>query len=431
MSHLKLTLFSGFHLTDCDGNTLSGNSRKSKALLAWLALNPDHEHPREKLAAILWPDSDETQARHSLRQALADLRKILPANSTLLHTTKDWILLDSKQIEVDALRFNQDLKENSKQSIDHAIRLYKGELLEGCNPRSDTFEDWLFDYRSNYSERAATIIDKRLSHLLADNNYEQASSLALQLLSIDPLRESAYRALMLSHFELNNHTIALKWYQRCKKILQKELDVSPAPETEALYKQITNNQQKTSVSKYKTVKKTQPLSNNTERLLYLVNMAIKGILEHNIGQSFLIRGHDSRKITISDEIIALTKSNDFFYCHKEVDTSNKGQKPLIELSQALTAYLFDEEELSHKKQTADQETFTLIQKISDDQPVLLFIEHIHNSNIDLQVLLAELISLIGNNAILLVMTSNVKNDPLGPTLQETTIGAPLTTINLD
>lgn len=438
MCMLKLTLFAGFHLTDCNGNTLSGGSRKSKALLAWLALNPDHEHPREKLAAILWPDSDEIQARHSLRQALTELRKILPTESTVLQSTKDWILLDSREIEIDALNFDRDLVKNDNQSFDHAIKLYQGELLEGCNPRSDTFEDWLLAYRSNYSERAATIINKRLDSLLANSDFEQASHLAMQLLSIDELRESAYRALMFAHLKLGNHTSALKWYQRCEKVLLQELGVSPSIETKKLYEEIIEDQHSSNsslakqnlLSEESSSTTIHPMTNNAERLLYLVDTAITGIVKHNIGQSFLIRAENSKKISIADKLVALAKSNDFFFTHKKVIASNKEQKSLISLTEALTTYLFEPEEFYEESIKYDKEILALIQKIAADQPILLFIEHIHYSNLDLQVLLAELISLIGNNAILLVMTSNIKTDPIGPTLQETVIGAPLTTIDL-
>jgi DNA-binding SARP family transcriptional activator len=65
----KLSLFGGFQLTDVDGQLIDPGPRKVKALFAWLAVNPGIEHPREKVAAMFWPDSEEDVARHSLRQA--------------------------------------------------------------------------------------------------------------------------------------------------------------------------------------------------------------------------------------------------------------------------------------------------------------------------------------------------------------------------
>ncbi|HJX87157.1 MAG TPA: hypothetical protein VJ277_06275, partial [Gemmatimonadales bacterium] len=46
---------------------------KALALLAYLVMEP-HPHSRETLAALLWGESPEHEARASLRQALKQLR---------------------------------------------------------------------------------------------------------------------------------------------------------------------------------------------------------------------------------------------------------------------------------------------------------------------------------------------------------------------
>lgn len=70
---LRLELLGGFRL-ERDGARLQLYSRKVESLLAYLALFPQ-EHSREKLAALLWGDSTDEQARTSLRRALNDLRQ--------------------------------------------------------------------------------------------------------------------------------------------------------------------------------------------------------------------------------------------------------------------------------------------------------------------------------------------------------------------
>src|ERR1700755_411764 len=67
----------GAFAIDLDGPVLLRN-KKGQALIAYLALQPGL-HPREKLAALLWPDSDDEAARQSLRQCLSGLRKDLAA----------------------------------------------------------------------------------------------------------------------------------------------------------------------------------------------------------------------------------------------------------------------------------------------------------------------------------------------------------------
>ncbi|MCB0172098.1 MAG: winged helix-turn-helix domain-containing protein, partial [Anaerolineae bacterium] len=57
------------------GEPLDIPSRPAQVLLAYLILNTHKSYRRENLAGLLWPDSDETNARNNLRQALWRLRK--------------------------------------------------------------------------------------------------------------------------------------------------------------------------------------------------------------------------------------------------------------------------------------------------------------------------------------------------------------------
>ena len=51
--------------------------KKTRALLAMLALDPGSMMPRGKIAALLWAEQSEDAARHALRQCLLDLRQVL------------------------------------------------------------------------------------------------------------------------------------------------------------------------------------------------------------------------------------------------------------------------------------------------------------------------------------------------------------------
>ena len=50
-------------------------TRKTGALLAYLAYFPDRPQPREVLMEILWPEEDPEATRARLRQTLASLRR--------------------------------------------------------------------------------------------------------------------------------------------------------------------------------------------------------------------------------------------------------------------------------------------------------------------------------------------------------------------
>src|SRR2546427_11097734 len=59
-----------------DGSRLTFALRKAQALLLYLAVERGM-HPRSKLAALLWPDSDPPDARRTLRNAIGLLRSLL------------------------------------------------------------------------------------------------------------------------------------------------------------------------------------------------------------------------------------------------------------------------------------------------------------------------------------------------------------------
>ena len=71
-------------------------SKKARALLAYLAMKPDWRASREELATLLWGDTPDAQARHSLRQCLTLLRKDLGAAADILIFERDTVGLDPR-----------------------------------------------------------------------------------------------------------------------------------------------------------------------------------------------------------------------------------------------------------------------------------------------------------------------------------------------
>ncbi|HEX8034295.1 MAG TPA: hypothetical protein VF510_10630, partial [Ktedonobacterales bacterium] len=69
MSRLTLRLF-GTPRIECDGSPVVVDTRKALALLAYLALTRQQQS-RDTLAALLWPDYDQSHARATLRRTLS------------------------------------------------------------------------------------------------------------------------------------------------------------------------------------------------------------------------------------------------------------------------------------------------------------------------------------------------------------------------
>src|SRR5262245_11916933 len=143
MATLVLKLLGGFEVYLSDGSALALSTKSGQALLAYLALTSGRRHARDKVAALLWEDRADEQARASLRQTLAVLRKALPAEASWLNADDGYLALNQGMCEVDVVTFERLAKDDSEHALAQAAALYRGDLLEGFHWRSEGFSDWL------------------------------------------------------------------------------------------------------------------------------------------------------------------------------------------------------------------------------------------------------------------------------------------------
>ena len=108
MGKLRLQLLGAFRLQSASGESMLLPTKKSKALLAYLALAAEQLHSRSSIASLFWDEAGERQARESLRQTLSLLRKtLLPSHGQPITSEGDAIALDPSVFHVDALEFAQ------------------------------------------------------------------------------------------------------------------------------------------------------------------------------------------------------------------------------------------------------------------------------------------------------------------------------------
>jgi DNA-binding SARP family transcriptional activator/tRNA A-37 threonylcarbamoyl transferase component Bud32 len=121
---LRLDAFGGLTLTD-EGGRHVVSQRRRLALLAMLAAAGPRGCSRDKLIAVLWPESDGEHARHALEQLLYSLRRQLPAG--LLEGT-DPLRLDVTHVSADVWEFTARLAEGNPSG---AVARYRGPFLDG------------------------------------------------------------------------------------------------------------------------------------------------------------------------------------------------------------------------------------------------------------------------------------------------------------
>ena len=99
------TLLGGFAARQSDGAPASLPSRKAEALLAFLGCRPGEPQPRERLTTLLWGDRSDSQARHSLSQALCSIRRTFGDAVTLVAANWEAVTLCPDAAHVDVAEF--------------------------------------------------------------------------------------------------------------------------------------------------------------------------------------------------------------------------------------------------------------------------------------------------------------------------------------
>jgi len=251
---LRLTLLGTFQATQGDQVVQGFVSSKAQALLAHLAM-ADHPQPRSILAALLWGDMPDAEARTSLRKALSNLRQLLGP----------YLLIDRHEVQmnfrspywVDALAFQQEAHDlllrcepGSGSMDDSALaRLqacadgYTGEFLAGLHLRDAVgFEDWLLLQRERLHQLAGQVMFNLSAQLATRRRYAEALKFSERLLELDSWNEDAHRQRILLLANNGQHSAALHQYETCRRILEHELGVSPSAETQALIERLKRNQ---------------------------------------------------------------------------------------------------------------------------------------------------------------------------------------------
>ena len=238
MADLHIELLGGCSARLNGDKPCSLPTRKSQALLAYLAVPAGRFHAREKLTAMFWGETPEAQARQSFRQALLSIRRAVGGGSRpILLTRNGAVALDAEAVTVDVALLEAARADGTTQGMERAAALYKGEFLAGLNLNEQAFEEW----RAVERERLSALAVEALTGLVdrqALETPEAAIATARRLLAIDPSQERMHRALMKLLLGQGQRAAALKQYQLCVDWFERELGVEPEEETRQLYRDI-------------------------------------------------------------------------------------------------------------------------------------------------------------------------------------------------
>lgn len=233
-----------------NGRRLDFDTRKALALLAYLVVT-ERTHSRDILAALLWGELDQTNARASLRRTLSTLNKGLQGMGLAIERESIGPNPEAT-LWADVTEFSHNLQSvkaalakdgrfetTAATGLEKLVTLWRGEFMQGFSLRdSPEFEEWQSQIAENLQRDYAWTLEKLAGWYASNTNFDQAQDYARRWLALDSLNEEAHRRLMQFYAWNGQTSLALKQYQECVQVLERELGVPPLEATTTLYEAI-------------------------------------------------------------------------------------------------------------------------------------------------------------------------------------------------
>jgi adenylate cyclase len=210
-----------------------------RAIVAYLALQPDMAARRETLATMFWPNSEPTRARQNLRQSLLRIRRELEhADLEILIMDGDIVRLRADRVRCDGRAFTALATSAKPVDMAEAVDLYRGPFLQDLSLSETAFDLW----RTAEEQRIEAMVTQMLRQLIGDGLIEGSGArtleLAEKLVAIDPFDEASQQLLLRVIWRFHGRSAALRRADQLTAMIRQELQCEPDTETLRLMAEI-------------------------------------------------------------------------------------------------------------------------------------------------------------------------------------------------
>ncbi len=201
-----------------------------------------------QLVDTLWPEADGDTAHQAFKTTLHRLRQLI-GDERAVQVREGRVTLDRQYCWVDAYAFEllldkaeRFLEENRKaidsstegvRLVERAMSLYKGTFL-----REEANESWTITYQERLRSKFIRTVRRLGNHFESSGQWERAAECYQKGIEADELAEEFYQRLMTSYLSSGRRAEAIAVYNRCRKVLQSVLGISPSRGTEEIFKGI-------------------------------------------------------------------------------------------------------------------------------------------------------------------------------------------------
>jgi DNA-binding SARP family transcriptional activator/TolB-like protein/tetratricopeptide (TPR) repeat protein len=308
-SDIRLELLGPVRLGNSANDVLTPRARKTRALLAVLALSKA-PLTRSRLTDLLWGHRGEEQAKASLRQALYELRDL--ASRGFISADRETVAIGPKPLPTDLATLQQTIERGDSAALGEALRDIGSPLLGTLDGITPELDDWLRDERSGLcaSITKDSVAIARWS--LERGDAAVARQIADQLERLEPLDEPVAQLGIRADLAAGDRSAASRRHARFTERLQAQLGIQPAADTDALLRgDVAGSAPRAAAH---VANRTEPFRTRPKR--YVVALAIALVALVTAGLTYVLVRPSSAAATPTVAVLPFDdlglKSEDYF-----------------------------------------------------------------------------------------------------------------------
>jgi LuxR family maltose regulon positive regulatory protein len=226
-------------------------TRRARDILCFIASRRHHRTPKDAIVDTFWGETDPETVEKNFHPTVSHIRKALNSNQPLkqnflVYRDGDYQLNPEYSYCIDTEGFERLIGEGETARrardfdrcigcYEQAVALYRGEFMQG------SYEPWVEEQRSYYREQYLRMLESLAAVAEKKSEWLRSMDLAQRILHEDPFREDIHCLVMRAQAALGNRVAVKEQYETLRGLLQKELGVEPAMQTQKAFRELVGS----------------------------------------------------------------------------------------------------------------------------------------------------------------------------------------------
>jgi len=226
-------------------------TRRARDILCFIASRRHHRTPKDAIIDTFWGETDAKTVEKNFHPTMSHVRKALNSNQPLkqnflVYRDGDYQLNPEFSYRIDTEELDRLIADGEaarrERSFDRcidcyeqAVALYRGEFMQG------SYEPWVEEQRSYYREQYLRMLESLAGVAEKKQEWPRTMDLAQRILHEDQFREDIHCMVMRAQAAVGNRVAVKEQYETLRGLLQKELGVEPAMQTQKAYRELVGS----------------------------------------------------------------------------------------------------------------------------------------------------------------------------------------------